>query len=405
MPSSPQLRRAALVTAFLVTGIGMASWVTRTPAIRDALDASTAEIGLILAALSAGSMFGIAFGAAAVARFGGRAVIVVGLASVGVGVALMAAGSMLGSAAGVAAGLAIFGFGMGFGEIGLNVEGVDVEIAMGRSVVPLLHGCYSLGTFVGALLGLAANSAGVPVVVHLGVVAAGILLSLILVIGGTVAGTGRSMRGAASEIVPERRLSWLDRRTLALACIILGMALAEGSASDWLPLIVVDGFRLDAAAGSLIYAFFGLAMAIGRIGGGFVIDRVDRAMVMRVCAVLAAAGIALVAFSPDIVGAAFGVLMWGVGAALGFPVALSAAGDDPRFAARRASFVATAGYTAFLVGPPLLGFAAEHFTLRGAILIVLVAVLGTVAFSGALRSGRGAHPVAPDGERSPAIRS
>jgi MFS family permease len=401
---SVQTRRAALILAFLVTGLGMATWVTRTPAIRDALGASTAEMGLILAGLSVGSLIGISLGGLAVARLGARFVIVGGLIGVAAGVAVIGLSTGLAAGVGVAVGLALFGFGMGFGEIGLNVEGVDVEIALGRSVVPLLHGGYSVGTVLGAVLGIIANAIDAPVMLHLIVIAVLVAIAAVIVLRGNLAGTGRvvrTARGAADEATPTRPASaWLNGRTLALAAIILGMALAEGSAGDWLPLIVVDGFELDAVAGSVIYAFFGLAMAIGRIGGGYVLDRVGRVVVMRACAVIAAVGIGLVAFSPNFALAAFGVLLWGVGAALGFPVALSAAGDDPVHASRRASFVATAGYAAFLVGPPLLGFVGEHFTLRGAIVIVLAAVLATIFFSHAVRP----RVTASDEEATAAVR-
>ncbi|MGW8484574.1 MFS transporter [Microbacterium sp. NPDC055903] len=387
MRISVQARRAALLIAFLVNGLGMATWVTRTPAIRDALGASTAEMGLILAGLSVGSLIGISLGAVSVARFGSRFVILVGTAGVATGVAVIGVSAAAGTGVGVAVGLALFGFGMGLGEIGLNVEGVEVEIAFGRSVVPLLHGGYSIGTVIGAVLGILANAIHLPVVVHLGIMALLIAVSMVFIYRGSLQGAGRTASSRGAEAAPASTASaWLNGRTLALAVIILGMALAEGSASDWLPLIVVDGFELDAVAGALIYAFFGLAMAIGRVGGGYVLDRVGRVIVMRTCAVVAAAGIALVAFAPTFWLAAVGVLLWGLGASLGFPVALSAAGDDPVHAARRASFVATAGYAAFLVGPPLLGFVGEHVTLRGAIVIVLAAVLATLFFADAVRS-------------------
>jgi len=289
----------------------------------------------------------------------------------------------------VAAGLAGFGYGMGSGEIGLNVEGVALEIALGRSVVPSLHGCYSLGIFAGGLAGLAANSVHLAVPAHLVAVAvltaagSGWLVSRLPPLTG--AGPAGTDTATASTSDAGGR-AWLDSRLLALGAIILGMALAEGSANDWLPLIVVDGFGRSAALGSIVYAFFGLSMAIGRLSGGVVIDRFGRAPVIRASAVTAAVGIALVALVPNLWLAAFGTLLWGLGASLGFPVALSAAGDDPVHAAKRAAAVATAGYAAFLAGPPVLGFLAEEVGLRTAILVVLVAVLATTLFSEAVRS-------------------
>ena len=67
-----------------------------------------------------------------------------------------------------------------------------------------------------------------------------------------------------------------------------------------------------------------------------------------------------------------GIVLWGVGASLGFPVGMSAAADDPAKAAARVSVVSTIGYTAFLAGPPLLGFLGSRFGVLNALLVVAV---------------------------------
>ena len=89
-------------------------------------------------------------------------------------------------------------------------------------------------------------------------------------------------------------------------------------------------------------------------------------------------------FAPIAWLAGIGVVLWGLGSALGFPVGMSAAADDPRNAAARVSAVATIGYLAFLVGPPLVGFVGEQVGLLNALLMVLalVAVAGIVSPGG-----------------------
>lgn len=384
MTPTPFRVRAALTTAFACTGLTMATWVSRTPAIRDLTHSSTAQMGLVIAGLSAGSMVGIALGGTYVARAGARAVVRTGMLAIALGTVVVAAGASLGHAPLVALGLAFLGFGMGSGEIALNVEGVALESVVGRTVVPSLHGAYSSGLCLGALLGLAANATHLPVPLHLIAVAALTAAATVWLVANLATGTGREeVRTGVPlrESVTGFLAVWRERRTLAIGVVVLGMALAEGSAGDWLPLIVVDGFGLTATTGSLVYAFFGAAMATGRFAGGPLLDRHGRAPVLLTSAAAAVAGIALVSFAPGIALAVVGVLLWGLGAALGFPVALSAAGDDPVGAARRVSAVATMGYLAFLVGPPVLGFVGEHVGLRGAILLVLavVAVSGSFA--------------------------
>ena len=82
-------------------------------------------------------------------------------------------------------------------------------------------------------------------------------------------------------------------------------------------------------------------------------------------AAIALAGLALVVFGSALPVAMVGAALWGLGTALGFPVGMSAAADDPQYAAGRVSVVASIGYVAFLAGPPLIGFLGDEVgTLR-----------------------------------------
>src|SRR5690606_18456879 len=182
------------------------------------------------------------------------------------------------------------------------------------------------------------------------------------------------------EAAGTRTSVWRDSRLLLIGAVVLAMAFAEGAANDWLPLLMVDGHGVSATSGSLVYAGFAAAMTLGRFTGGPVVERLGRAPVLRAGAVRAVAGIAVVVFVPSAVAAGVAVVLWGLGASLGFPVAISAAGDDPDRASERVSAVATSGYLAFLVGPPLLGFVGEHLGLRLAMLVV-VALLVVAAFA------------------------
>lgn len=375
MPTALGLRRLALAALFFVPGIGIASWVTRTPDIRDLLGASTAEMGLVLFGLSVGSMIGILSSGPLVARFGARPVIAVGGSAIVVSLLTIGVGATLGLSPVVAAGLFFFGAGMGGSEVAMNVEGADVEHVSGRSFLPLLHGCFSLGTVVGAVLGIWATAASFSVAWHL--VVAGIVAAITVAVSVPLlpAGTGRAAVGSASGERASRAALWRDPHLLIVGVVILAMALAEGTANDWLPLVMVDGHGFDAALGSTIYAVFAAAMTIGRFAGGWFIERFGRPAVLCASAISGAVGLVLVVFVDNQVVAGAAVLLWGLGAALGFPVAISAAGDSGPDSAARVSLVATIGYVAFLVGPPALGFVGEEFGLRSALLIPLVALI------------------------------
>ncbi|MEV0848559.1 MFS transporter [Streptomyces sp. NPDC049954] len=401
--------RAALFTLFVINGVVMASWVTRTPAIRDEIGASTAGMGAVIFGLSVGAMIGVLSSGTGVARLGGRTVSGIGITATCVAPLVLGAGAATGSAALVFSGLLVFGGGTGLMEIAVNVEGAALEKVLERPVLPALHGCYSAGTVAGAGLGILLTSLDFPVAWHLWAVAVLCVPCAGWAIRQIPAGTGR-VEAAARERGRRRESRgpsvWRERRTVLLGLIVLGMALTEGSANDWLPLIMVDGYELNAATGSLVYTLFAASMAAGRFLGEPVLARLGRTVVVRISATLATAGILVVVFAPNPVFAACAVVLWGLGAALGFPVTLSAAGDGTDGAsAARVGAVATTGYLAFLAGPPSLGLLGEHLGLRPAMLLVAVVALlaGTLAAAAAPpRSAAGdTRGTARDGSAGP----
>lgn len=367
-----------------VIGVGFASFVVRTPAIRDLLSASTAEMGIVLFGVSIGSITGVLSSAPVVRRFGARRAITSGAISFVIGLVLMAISAGLGFAPGVFVGLAFVGFGFGHAEIAINIEGAEIETLSGRSILPMLHGCFSLGTVVGALIGIGMTAAAFPVDWHIGIVAVLGAAALLWAVPVLPADTGRASGTVATPGWRAQLGVWKQNRIVLLGVIVLALALAEGSANDWLPLLMVDGHGATATIGSVVFTGFALAMTIGRFAGEPLLKRFGNANVLRVSAIVSAIGIALVIFADNLVVASVAVGLWGLGAALGFPVTLSAAADsdDPT---TTVGAVATAGYVAFLVGPPLLGFLGEHFGLRGAMIVVLVVVAGASLLTSAAR--------------------
>ncbi|WP_404952319.1 MFS transporter [Streptomyces sp. ARC12] len=415
MDAATRRWRAALFLFMLATGVSMASWVARTPAVRDALDVTTGSMGLVLFGLSVGSMAGVLASGGLVRRRGGRRVIAAGAGLLVAGLLVIAGGAALEVSAGVFCGLALFGAGMGLAEVAFNIEGAAVERTLGRPVLPVLHGCFSLGTVVGALLGMGLTAVRFPVGWHLAAVAVAVAAAGVWTVRAVPAGTGQEEADpedpadsdAASAAGSEgggrhpdgirgQLAVWRDRRLVLIGLIVLAMAFAEGSANDWLPLLMVDGHGTSATAGSLTFMVFAVAMTTGRFTGGPLLVRYGPAAVVRASALVAAAGVALVVFSDDALLAGAAVVLWGLGASLGFPVTISAAGEGVRNASARVAAVSTAGYAAFLVGPPSLGFLADHVGLRNAMVVVLVLLGGAALITRALRT-----PPSGEGEELP----
>ncbi|KJK28932.1 membrane protein [Paenibacillus polymyxa] len=383
---NPRIVRNILFLLFALPGVAFASWVSRTPVIRDILHVSTAEMGIIIFGLAAGSLLGLLSAGNVISRIGGRSVILGSALLIVIGFVIVGLGTAFSLTSIVFVGLVIFGGGYGTAEVALNVEGSAVENQLNKTLLPAFHGSFSLGTLVGAVIGSGAAALHIPVVIHFGAMAAMIATVTLYLYRYLPHDTGKEKVISTYKVGSNIKVQlavWKERRILLIGIIVLGMAFAEGAANDWLPLTMVDGYGVDSLTGSYMYGLFVAAMTIGRFTGGFILDKYGRVPVLKGSAVLTAVGITLVIWGQHDLLAGLGILLWGLGASLGFPVGLSAAGDDPHGAAIRVGAVATIGYIAFLVGPPGLGLLGEQVGLLHALIVVLIGVMVAGLISGA----------------------
>lgn len=432
--------RVAVLASYGASGIAFATWVSRLPAIRDGLDLTPGGIGLLLMCMTVASFISISASGLIVLRLGPRLTSWIGSCMVGAGLVTIGFGaSVAASPPVVATGLVVLGLGTASWNTASNVEGAALERAMERHIMPHLHGSFSLGTVAAAGFGAWAAAIHLPVVWHFlmaGVVVAGAVVTAgfffraektttpastfrpeetdtfrdpstgpLPVIAPGSTGRGDSTTAASDSVKPDAELlhpkpldnkpldnkrlvamAWRDRRTLLIGVLVLGLALAEGAAGDWVALALADGYGQTDAAGAVGYGLFVSFMTIGRFAGTAILDRFGRVVVMRWCSATAVVGLALFVFAPVPWLAFVALALWGLGASLGFPVGMSAAADDPVHAAARVSVVSTIGYGAFLCGPPLLGLLAEHFGILHSLLAPLVMLV--VSFFLAPLSGK-----------------
>ncbi|PUA80317.1 MFS transporter [Nocardioides currus] len=367
----PQLTAArnAVGFAFFLNGLVFASWVSRIPEVRSSFELSNGRLGLVLLSIALGSVLALPSTGAAINAWGTVRVVRLGATAASVGMVSAALG--LGHTLPLTVvGLFVYGLGIGVWDVAMNVEGAEVERGLGRTIMPRFHAGFSGGTVVGALLGALLIELSVPAAVHLVTV---VVVSMLVVWRTSPAFL------PIVEVHEEHRTSaaraWLEPRTLLIGVMVLALAMTEGTANDWLAVALVDGHDVSHAVGVAGFAVFVLAMTVGRVAGTGLIDRFGRVAVLWGTMVLAGAGVLLIVFADQPVLVVIGIVLWGVGASLGFPVGMSAAADDPVRAASRVSVVSTIGYAAFLAGPPLLGFVGDEVGTLKALLVVAVLLM------------------------------
>ena len=388
-PAPPRLPAATRATyvAFIGCGFALASWASRIPQVRDRLRLTPADLGLVLLTIAAGSITALLLAGVIVSRFRSRRTVTAMAVLHGAALAAVALGYLAGVVPVVIA-LFVFGFSAAAWDVAVNVQGAAVERRLGRAIMPRFHAGYSVGTVAGALVGAAMVALRVPVSAH--------LLAVAVVEAVVVPAAVRSFipevdpdvgRGAADATATAagalRR--WRESRTVLVGIVVLAFAFAEGAGVDWISLSLIDGYRQAAVLGTLGFAAFLASMTLGRWFADGLLARYGRVRVIRGQTALAIAGVLLFVFSPITALAFVGVLLWGAGASLGFPVGMSAAADDPAAAAGRVSVVASIGYCAFLGGPPLIGYLGQRVSVLRALVAVAVVLGLATLVTGSLR--------------------
>ncbi len=176
--------RNSVFVVFGLSGLDLASWVARVPTVRDALQASTLQMGLLIFGLAGGSIVGLLVSSHLIARITAHKAILWSLTAGPTGLIVAGVGATAGrSFAMTFIGLAVFGLGAGLCDVAMNVSAAASERLLGRTIMPLYHACFSLGTVIGAALGALAETIRIPLGIHMAAIAVSTILAVALVAG------------------------------------------------------------------------------------------------------------------------------------------------------------------------------------------------------------------------------
>ena len=373
----------AIVVLFSVIGISGASMMVRMPLVRETLEVSTSQLGVLLVFGAIGALIGLSLVGRFIAHFGTRRAALLGMTIFFVGEVVQLAALGTHSAILFGIGGFIAGLGVGNTDVAINVDGATIEQRLGRVALPRMHAAFSIGALVGAGLGTLAIVFDIGIVLQLAVIATSAYLVSMLFL--------RKMPIDNGLHTDEQKQSggWrsIDKLVVLLGIGIFGMTIGEGASNDWLAIGIVDGYKANDASGGIAYAVLVATMTVVRFFGGSVTDRLGRAATLRITGIAGLLGLMLIILELNIVTAWIGSGLWGAGVALAFPLFISAAGEleDP---ARKVAMVSTFGYTAFLVGPPLLGFVGEGIGVLNMYWVVLLFIALSVVVAGAAGSRR-----------------
>jgi MFS family permease len=390
--------RRAVSWLFFLNGALFGTWVSRLPLVQSQHGLSHGELGVALLGLAMGALIAMPLSGWASARVGSRMVCHVWAVFYSLLLPVLAFAPTSGW---LMVALIAFGAGHGGLDVAMNAQAVKVEGRYPRPIMSGFHALFSAGGLAGAALGAGMAGLQVPVALHFGVMAAGL--------GGWVAlrafgpllpeepKESPSEPASASPGSPlplplpacsgRRPGGWAN--LLAMGALAFCVMLGEGAMADWTGVYLKDVTLAGDGLASAGYAAFSLTMMLGRFWGDRLTLRLGPVRLVRWSGVLAASGLALALVTAQPWAAFVGFAAVGAGFATVIPQVFSAAGRAVVIAPSVAlATVTTMGYGGFLLGPPLIGFAAEGLGLRGALGIVVVTSALLLLLAGSVRPRR-----------------
>ena len=267
------------MAAFGLGGITVAAWGPRLPAVKAELGIGIATIGLLLAGVTVGAIAGLVASTPILHRLGSRGGVTASLLVIAAAMAVMGVAIALRSVPLVSFAFLVIGLGIGTLDVLINVEGSAIERAAGRTLMPLMHGAWSIGAAVGSGIGAACAALGVtPSVQFIG---EAVIIGAVALVMAPAIPTGDRTQDALptrTRLAKVRQWlrGWTDWRLLLIGVVLLGVELGEGSANNWLTLAVRNDHGQTAAIAALFFTAFATGEALARIFGGPVVDRLGR---------------------------------------------------------------------------------------------------------------------------------
>ncbi|MEM8788859.1 MAG: MFS transporter [Pseudomonadota bacterium] len=360
----------SLRLTFAFNGLGIAVWFPRIPDVKAALEVDLLILSLCFFMLPLGTMLGFFVAPGILSRIGAwRACRIVGplfilafvlpaLArnAVELGVALFVAGLTVASI-----------------EVAMNAKAVQTEDHLARRIMTSCHGCWSLGTMVGALLGGGAAALGLSFLAQqmlLAPVAAALAWWVARYL----------LADDAREPAAERPRLALPKGAMVAVCLLpMGALMIEGAMMEWSALHLRGSLDVSGFAAGVTFAAFALAMALSRFAGDALAGRWGDRRVLLVSVVLMGAGIAGFSLAPNLAIAALAAAMTGLGAANIYPLAILRAAHTPGGAEKNIATLAFVAFTVFLIGPPFIGAIGDFLGLATALFLLTPVALAPLA--------------------------
>ena len=375
---------------FAIYAFSLGNIFPRLPDIKAAMGVQEGALGLGLIGMPVGTLLALTFASPLLERIGFRRALlaVIPLMTVAFAIAAHAPNPLTFFLLLLPVGLMI-----GSAEVILNVEADRTEHLVGYRIMNRAHSFWSIGFFAAGLCGAGVAQLGISPQLHLALAVPISVVGVGLVFGKYRPAPMRA--GGSTEAVPA--FARPSAAILVLVAVTLSAMLMEGASMDWSAIYMRNLFDAGPFLSGFAVALFAFSQATTRFFADSFVDRHSPSGVARVLLGVMAAGVLIAFFSPMPLLSLLGFALLGIGTSAIFPLAVSAAAQrTDRSAAINVAALAQISFVTFLVGPPLLGFVAEHWGIRWAFGLGMPLIVLSLLMAGAL--GKKAPSAKPQAE-------
>jgi len=376
----------------MIHAAAFGTWATRIPAIKHHVGIGDGRLGIALTGLAIGLFVGTRVAGGIVDRYGSRTAIRVATLAL---CAVLIGPALADNLVALTAALAVLGAVGGFLDVAMNAQAVVVERGYGRPIMSSVHGLWSAGLLVGALLGAGAAGLDLDPRLHFGIVAAALVAPTLLALGGLLSATAESLPVEMRLDGDAVRPSFFIPAVLMLGLIAFSSFFGEGAAGDWSAVYLRDSLHTSSGVAAIGFAAFSCTMAACRFVSDGLQTRFGPVALVRAGSLIAACGLGLGLMIHRPVAGIVGFALLGAGFAPVVPIAFSAAGNTglgPTGVIL--GRVVTMGYLGSILGPILIGGLAHLTGLRAALVAIVVLGFVITVVAGSLSSAAGGTRVA-----------
>ncbi|MFC4623727.1 MFS transporter [Daeguia caeni] len=335
-----------------MNGYIFGSWAPKIPEFAARLGLDSGAMGLMLLIFGLGSLSMMPFTGAFSARRGSG--FVVRLCALATIPSLLII-SLVPNVASAVVVMFYFGGIIGAMDVAMNANAVAVEKSLRRAVMSSCHAFWSLGGLIG-------SATGGFFIAYLGSTAHALIATAMAAVMMAIAWPWVNPDDAHHQASVKPKLTFPRKPLLWLVGLMaLFSMVPEGAILDWAAFHMQRDLGASVTLAGFGFAAFSLSMAAMRFAGDVVRDRLGAVKTLRICTVIAIAGLLTVGFAENAYLAILGFALCGIGISNMVPIVISMAGNIPGVnPSIGLSVVTTLGYSGILVAPSLIGFVAEH---------------------------------------------